>query len=265
MEELIGFVISILMGISLGLMGSGGSILTIPNLVYMFAIPPVLASSYSLLIVGVSSLVGVIPKLKRKEVNFSIVKFFGSASLLGMIVTRKLILPSIPEELTFGSIEISRDFLFMIFFAFLMLFAGISMVSGRKESLEKDKQLSSIRTKMLLLVQGAGVGILSGLFGAGGGFLIIPGLVILAGLSMKQAVASSLFLVVINSFVGFSSDYEMFTQMDWRLLSFLTFLSVIGIYIGNRLSNRFNASSLKHVFGYFIIFVSIIIAIGEMI
>ncbi|MBQ0147740.1 MAG: sulfite exporter TauE/SafE family protein [Flavobacteriaceae bacterium] len=265
MLQYIGYIVTVLVGVTLGMMGSGGSILTVPNLVYLFGLNPVQATSYSLFIIGITSIIGSIPKIKNKLVNYRIAIIFGVPSMLAMFITRSTIMPQIPQTFQlpiFG--EIAKDLLLMIAFAVVMILAAYSMITNKQEDCIDCGKKMEKNTK-LLVIQGWIIGMVSGVFGAGGGFLIIPGLVVLAKVPMKNAVATSLFLVAINSLVGFGSDYQQFSSLNWNLLALLTGLSIVGIIFGNYLSKFISSTLLKPIFGYFILVIAGLILIQELI
>ncbi|MGQ0738635.1 MAG: sulfite exporter TauE/SafE family protein [Bacteroidota bacterium] len=260
--EIICYIASLIIGISLGLIGGGGSILTVPVLVYLFAVNPVLATAYSLFIVGATSLIGVFPKYKGGEVNLKTAIIFGIPSIFAVFVTRAFIVPAIPHELfSIGDLRVTKPVLTMILFAVLMIFASVSMIrSGKKPSPETGEQKFNYP---LILLEGGVVGILTGLVGAGGGFLIIPALVLLSKLPMKQAIGTSLLIIAAKSLIGFTGDLGKQT-MDWTLLLSVTGLAIAGIFIGNALSKKISANSLKKGFGWFVLVMGLYIIIKEL-
>lgn len=264
MSEYIGYIITVVVGITLGLLGSGGSILTVPNLVYLFELNPMQATSYSLFIIGITSIIGTFPKIKNKLVNYRIAIIFGIPSMLSMFATRRLIMPQLPSTFQLPIIgEVEKDFVLMVAFAIVMILAAYSMITNKqKDCIDCGKKME--KNTLLLVVQGAIIGMISGVFGAGGGFLIIPGLVIFAKVPMKNAVATSLFLVAINSLVGFGSDYQQFSTLNWNLLIVLTILSILGIIIGNSISKFISSEKLKPAFGYFILVIAGLILVQEL-
>jgi len=246
-EELIGYVASILIGVVLGLLGGGGSILSIPILVYLFGVDPVLASAYSLFIVGTTSLAGAIPKYRQQLVNLRMGILFGIPSIISTFLTRLLVVPAIPEVvLQSDGIEITRRMLILGVFAILMVLASITMIRGKGEFSSNNKRFRIV----LVTLEGIVIGFLTGLVGAGGGFLIIPALVLLTGLRFKTAVGTSLFIIAINSLSGFTGDLFNHT-MEWKLLLSITALAIVGIFIGNKLSARIPGTTLRKVFGWF--------------
>jgi len=246
-EELIGYVASVLIGLVLGLLGGGGSILSIPILVYFFDVDPVLASAYSLFIVGVTSLAGAIPKYRQQLVNLRTGILFGVPSIISTFLTRLIVVPAIPE-IVFqqGDVEITRRMLILGLFAILMVLASIPMIRGRGEVTSENKRFRIV----LVTVEGLVIGFLTGLVGAGGGFLIIPALVFLTGLRFKTAVGTSLFIIAVNSLSGFTGDLFHHT-MNWNLLLAITGLAIVGILIGNKLSGRIQGKTLRKAFGWF--------------
>jgi hypothetical protein len=258
--ELIGYLVSILIGISLGLIGSGGSILTVPLLVYFFQVSPLLATTYSLAIVGLSSIAGIISRIKQKLVDFKTIFIFGIPSIIGVFSSRKFILPAIPEQMYEGPhFMLTKGHFIMLFFATLMLVAALSMILGKNK--KEHEGIIPVYGFSLILV-GFCEGSLTGIVGAGGGFLIIPALVILAKLPMKRAIATSLVIISIKSLVGFSGDL-MHTSVDWSFLSKIILLATTGIITGNYLNKKMEGAKLKKGFGFFVLVMALIIFIEQ--
>jgi uncharacterized membrane protein YfcA len=258
--ELIGYVASICIGLVLGMLGSGGSILSIPILVYLFHVDVVMASAYSLFIVGVTSLVGAIPKYKEQLVSFKTGLLFGIPSIVSIFCTRKWIVPSIPDVILHaGSFVLTKRILLLGLFAILMILASVSMIKARRQTKQEDS-----RSRVFLVVlEGILIGVLTGLVGAGGGFLIIPALVLLTGLPFKTAVGTSLFIIAINSLAGFLGDVLNYT-MHWPFLLTITVLAVTGILIGNKLSRKISSVKLKRSFGWFVLLTGLWILVREL-
>ena len=258
--ELIGYLVSILIGISLGLIGSGGSILTVPLLVYFFHVSPLLATTYSLAIVGLSTIAGVISRIKQKLVDFKTILVFGIPSIIGVFSSRIFILPAMPELIYGGPhFMLTKDHFIMLFFATLMLIAALSMILGKNKK-EQEGVLPVYGFSLMLV--GFCEGSLTGIVGAGGGFLIIPALVILAKLPMKKAIASSLVIISIKSLVGFTGDL-MYTSVDWSFLSKIILLATTGIITGNYLNKKMEGAKLKKGFGFFVLAMALIIFIEQ--
>lgn len=258
--ELIGYVACIFIGVVLGILGGGGSILSIPILVYLLNIDVVMASAYSLFIVGTTSFVGAIPKYKKHLVNLRTGFFFGLPSIVTIFITRKWIVPSIPEIVyQTESLTLTKRVLILGVFAILMILASISMIRPSKEITNNNHRFRVV----LVIIEGIIIGFLTGLVGAGGGFLIIPALVLLTGLPFKTAVGTSLFIIAINSLVGFLGDVLNYS-MDWKLLLSVTALSVIGILIGDRISKKIPAATLRKSFGWFVLIMGCWILFREL-
>ena len=261
--EIIGYLASILIGVSLGLIGGGGSILTVPVLVYLFHVEPVLATAYSLFIVGSSSLVGAWPKYKQGFVNLKTAIIFGIPSIASVYATRKFLVPAIPSELgSIAGFEITKSLLMMLLFAILMVAASFSMIRSKSSNLDVKEEAQTFNYPMILL-EGALVGVLTGLVGAGGGFLIIPALVMLSKLPMKQAVGTSLLIIAAKSLIGFTGDLGNKT-MDWTLLLSVTALAITGIFIGDKLSKKIDGNKLKKGFGWFVLIMGLYIIAQQL-
>jgi uncharacterized membrane protein YfcA len=261
--EIAGYIASLIIGISLGLIGGGGSILTVPVLVYLFGINPVLATAYSLFIVGATSLVGVIPKYRDNMVNIKTALIFGIPSILAVYATRMWVVPAIPENIaTIGSFNLTKPLLLMLLFAVLMTFASISMIRDKNKD-DGEKAVEQKFNYPLIIVEGLVVGTLTGLVGAGGGFLIIPALVLLSKLPMKQAIGTSLLIIAMKSLLGFLGDVSH-TVMDWKLLMTVTGLAILGLLLGNSFNKKVNAKTLKKAFGWFVLVMGIYIIVKEL-
>jgi uncharacterized membrane protein YfcA len=262
---IIGLFASTLIGISLGLIGGGGSILTVPVLVYLFDVDPVLATAYSLFIVGLSSLVGAYPKYKSGMIDLKTAVVFGIPSIIAVFLTRKVLVPAIPDTLfNIGNLEFTKALAMMILFAILMVAASVSMIRDKKDAAQEVNGERHFNYPMILL-EGAVVGVLTGLVGAGGGFLIIPALVMLSKLPMKQAVGTSLLIIAAKSLIGFTGDVmENAAKMDWTLLAAVTSLAIVGIFLGNQMSKKIDGASLKKGFGWFVLVMGIYIIIKEL-
>lgn len=259
--QIFGYIGALCIGIILGLIGGGGSILTVPILVYLLYFNPVIATAYSLFVVGVSALVGAIHNIRKGLVDFRTAIVFAIPALLAVYATRKFIVPTIPERLfSIGDYVVTKDVGIMIFFAMIMLLASISMIITKRE---KQQEETAIRYNYpVIFIEGIAVGVLTGIVGAGGGFLIIPALVLLAKLPMKKAVATSLLIIAIKSLIGFIGDIENLA-IDWSFLLSFTSISIIGIFIGMWLTNFINGKKLKKGFGWFVLIMGIYIIFKE--
>ncbi|MBL4708211.1 MAG: sulfite exporter TauE/SafE family protein [Flavobacteriales bacterium] len=261
--DLLGYVGALLIGLVLGLIGGGGSILTVPILVYLLLVNPVLATAYSLFVVGVTAAVGTLRNIPKKIIDWRTAIVFSIPAFIAVYIARKFIVPGIPEELFYvGETVITKDLAIMVFFAVVMLLASISMIRKKKERkvAEGDQKFNY----PIIILEGMGVGMVTGIVGAGGGFLIIPALVILANLPMKKAVATSLLIIAVKSLIGFIGDVENLT-IDWRFLLSFTGLSVIGIFMGIYLNQFIDGKKLKKAFGWFVLVMGIYILYKEIV
>lgn len=256
---IIGYVASAFIGISLGLIGGGGSILTVPILVYLFGIDTTLATSYSLFIVGSTALVGAIRHRRLGNLHMQTALAFALPSIVSSILVRRLILPIIPEELAvFGGFALTKDSLLLLLLAALMVWTSYSMIKG-KAPLRTDDVPS--RTRLALM--GLAVGVVTGLLGAGGGFLIIPALIFFAKLPMKQSVGTSLFIIFLNAVITFATDLQSGVQLNWLLLSTISAIAFAGMIVGTQLSKKIHGNRLKPAFGWLVLFMGIYIIIKE--
>lgn len=260
---LVGFAAAVLIGISLGLIGGGGSILTVPVLVYILGVDPVLATAYSLFVVGSTSLVGAGTFMKKGLVNYKTAIVFAIPSFIAVFLTRKFLVPWLPDPLfSIGEMAITKNVGIMVFFALIMLAASISMIRNKK-CVDCDENEPIRFNFPMIALEGSVVGVITGIVGAGGGFLIIPALVILARLPMKMAVGTSLLIIAAKSLIGFLGDISTQT-IDWKMLLIFTGLSIVGIFIGSALSKKINEKALKTGFGWFVLLMGIYIIGKEL-
>ena len=261
--EILGYIFAIIVGLTLGLTGGGGSILTVPVLVYLIGVSPVLATAYSLFIVGASSLVGAISFMQQKLVHYKTALIFGLPSLIAVYVTRKFIMPIVPENIIeTSSFILTKDVFIMIFFSIIMIVAAVSMIK-KKKNLEHTTQKITYNYPMIL-IEGLIVGAVTGFIGAGGGFLIIPALVVFAKMPMKLAVGTSLLIIAIKSLIGFLGDVGE-QQIDWIFLLIFSAITIAGIFIGLQLNKKISAQNLKKGFGWLVLFMGAFIILKEII
>ena len=274
--EIIGYIGAVVMGLSLGLIGGGGSILTVPILVYLFQVDAVLATAYSLFIVGLTSLVGSVSHVRLGNVHWRTAIVFGIPSIISVFLTRSYLVPRIPDPImTFGqdpsggaALVITKSVGLLLLFAVIMVMAAYSMIKPAKKSgdntLEKAEDVQPQFNYPLILAEGAIVGVVTGLVGAGGGFLIIPALVLLAKLPMKQAVGTSLMIIAAKSLIGFVGDIRGNEVIDWSFLGVFSSIAVVGILLGSWLSKRIPGEKLKPAFGWFVLVMGTYIIIKEL-
>lgn len=261
---IIGYAASLLMGLSLGMIGGGGSILTVPILVYLFHIDPVLATAYSLFVVGLTALVGGLSYLKKGEVDLKTGFLFAIPSFLGVYATRALLLPKLPLEIFhLGGWLVTKPLLIMLVFAVLMVLASISMIKPQRKP-SPSSSLNHSSRFLIIGLEGLFVGTITGFVGAGGGFLIIPALVVLVGLPMKKAVGTSLFIIATKSLIGFLGDWQQSPVIDWSLLFTISTIAVVGLSVGMKLSSRVSESTLKKGFGYFVLLMGCFVLFDQL-
>lgn len=261
LTSVIAHLLALLIGISLGLIGSGGSILTVPILVYILHIEPYLATAYSLFIVGSTAVVGAVKNFRQKQVDLKAVFFLGIPSLVTVFITRAFILPLIPSTIEILTFKLEKNVALMVLFSIVMFTSAYKMISTKKASSQQYDNTSQNNTA--LLIQGLIIGLIAGTVGAGGGFLIIPALVLLSNVPMKKAIGTSLFIIAIQSLLGFLGDLSH-TSFDWNLLLGLTSISIIGIFVGMYLTKLIPDSNLKKGFGYFVLVLAIAIFTTEV-
>ena len=257
--EILGYVGALFIGLVLGLTGGGGSILTVPILVYLMSINPVTATAYSLFIVGTTSTFGAIQNYRKNLVDIKNGFIFAIPSFIAVYLTRKFIVPRIPEIIIESPILITKNTFLMLFFAVIMIFGALSVLKKKSQDNNNEEK----RNLILIGIQTFTIGIIIGLVGAGGGFLIIPSLILFAKLPMRKAVGTSLFIIAMNSLVGFIGDVQNL-EIDWVFLLTFSAISVVGIFIGMYLTKYTNESQLKKIFAYFVLVMAAIILLNEM-
>lgn len=260
---ILGYLAFIFMGLSLGMIGGGGSILTVPILVYLLKIDPILSTAYSLFVVGSTALVGGFFYLKRGEVDLRTGAIFALPSFVAVYLVRSLVVPNLPEQVvSLGGFHFTKSLLVMAIFAILMLLASSSMI--RKTKTSQGVEMSPVMKFLVIALEGFLVGGVTGFVGAGGGFLIIPALVVLVGLPMRIAVGTSLLIISAKSLVGFTGDLQHQAYIDWTLLWTVTGIAIVGLLIGTQLSSRVSDEKLKTGFGYFTLVMGTLILIDQI-
>lgn len=260
--EILGYALSVVMGFTLGLLGGGGSILTVPILVYVLGVNPVLSTAYSLFVVGSTAVVGGWRKHVQNLVAWKPGLIFALPSLVSVFLTRYYLVPAIPEVLiSLGSFTLTKNIAIMIFFGVVMLLASYSMIRKRPISTQqKDNRYNY----PIILLEGAVVGLITGLVGAGGGFLIVPALVLMVGLPIKKAVGTSLVIIAIKSLIGFLGDVGSGQPIDWGFLLWFTAFSIVGMLLGNLATRYIAPEKLKTGFGWFVLVMGVFIILIEI-
>lgn len=244
---IVGYIAAVVMGAVLGLLGGGGSILTVPIFTYMLGVDASNATTWSLFVVGIAAAIGVLRYMPRGHVDYRTALIFGIPSVISVFLTQSELRPRMPDVFfEIGSVEVTRNIFLMLLFAVMMLAASVSMIRGRA-----GMQAGERPNRVKLALVGALVGLFAGLVGAGGGFIIVPALVLIAGLGMKKAVGTSLLVISVQSLIGFTGALKAGVHTDWGLLLPFTGFSVIGIIIGVALARYIPGAKLKPAFGWF--------------
>ncbi len=253
--QIYGYIASVFMGLSLGLVGGGGSILTVPILVYLFLIDPMIATSSSLFIVGSTACVGAVLAYLRGDIDIKTGVLFFLPSFVGVYLTKYFILPMIPETVfVFQNFIFTKPLLIMSLFAILMLMASLAMIQSKKKSIEKSDQYMQQKSRRIQIsAQGFTVGVVTGFVGAGGGFLIVPALVNIVGLNMRKAIGTSLMIIAANSLFGFTISMFKGLVVDWIFLFSILGMALVGLIIGSFFSKKVSERELKTGFGYFVL------------
>ncbi|MEY2963712.1 MAG: hypothetical protein RL754_973 [Bacteroidota bacterium] len=265
--EIAGYIASVFIGISLGLIGGGGSILTVPVLVYLFGIGAEMSTAYSLFIVGSTALVGGIRNATLGNVNYKTALVFTPPAFIAVYATRAYLVPAIPDHImTVGGFDLTKDIAIMVFFAIVMLAASVSMIRNKRKDAEGVEEDAEPQFNIpAIIAEGAVVGVLTGIVGAGGGFLIIPALVLFAKLPMKKAVGTSLLIIAAKSLIGFIGDVQRFgSELDWTLLLTVTAIAIAGIFIGIYLTKFIDGKKLKKGFGWFVLVMAVYIILKQV-
>lgn len=261
--EILAYIAAALVGISLGLIGGGGSILTVPVLVYLFGLDPLLSTSYSLFIVGSTSLIGAINNYRQGLVSIKTAVLFGLASITTVYFTRKYLIPLVPEQLlSIGGFSLTRSIVTLLLFAILMIAASFAMIRNNNK-VEPDITSKKGLQILKLLLTGVAIGLATGILGAGGGFLLIPTLVLLVGLPVKEAIGTSLLIIALNSLIGFTGDIGHF-PINWLFLFKITAVAIAGILTGGLIGKRINGGKLKQGFGWFVLIMGTYIIMKEL-
>lgn len=259
---LLGYILAMVMGVALGLLGGGGSILTVPLLVYFFGLDGVSAITSSLCIVGITALVGALLSAKNKNIDLKVAVMFSLPSLISIYFVRQIVLPLIPYSLMFYQIKITKPFLLLVAFSGVMLLASLAMIrSGKKSNSTHNSEV--MPSYAFITLRGFGVGTVTGFVGAGGGFLIIPALVLFLRLPMQKAVGTSLFIIAINSLFGFWMSPEP-QQLSNPMLIVIIGAALVGLLIGARFAQKIDEARSKQLFGYFVLIVGTFLLFDQL-
>lgn len=264
MLVVVGYILATVVGFTLGLLGGGGSILSVPILVYCFSYDPIEATTYSLFIVGSASIAGTLKYFEEKMISLPGVILFGIPSVLAMFFTRRFLIHELPETLIkIGSFEITKNLFVIILFAIIMIIAARFMIKGRDRVAADELRWNAPLITMILL--GVATGFLSSLVGAGGGFIIIPVLIKFFKMPIKRAIGTSLCIIMLNSLIGFTGDVSAHVSIDYLFLIKFTGLTILGIFAGIYASRHISGNKLKPIFGWFVLIMGIFIITKELI
>jgi len=260
--DILGYFGAFTVGLVLGLSGGGGSIITVPVMVYLFGINPITATAYSLFVVGSTSSIGAFQNLRKHLIDVKTAVIFAIPAFTIVYLTRRYLVPIIPDLVfMMGDFEVTKEIFVMTFFGIVMTLSSISMIRSKKD-IPNPEFKSTINIPFLIFI-GMCVGLLTGIIGAGGGFLIIPALVLLAKLPMKKAIGTSLLIIAANSLIGFTGDLQNRT-VDWSFLFLFTGISILGIITGVYSAKFISGTKLKKGFGWFTLIVAFYILYREL-
>lgn len=259
--EILGYLFAVFIGLIMGVIGGGGSILSVPVFAYLFKFDAITATALSLFVVGITSFVGSIEQIKHKRIDFNTAILFGIPSIIGVLFSRRLVLPNLPQYIiNKWGILITKEMFILVLFAVLMLISAYKMIN----KINKEDLIPAKETNYTLLVsQGLLVGIVTGFVGAGGGFLIVPALVMLLNMDIKKAISTSFIIISMNSLIGFISSLDTL-DINWKFILTFTLLSVIGLFIGIRVSKNIDGKKLKPLFGWLVLIMGIWIIVNEL-
>jgi len=261
--EILGFIASFAMGLTLGVIGGGGSILTVPIMVYLFGFSPTIATGYSLFVVGLTALFGSAMYIRKGDVDFKVGIIFSIPSMIGVNIARGWILPKIPQTLVnFKGFSLTKEIFVMAVFAALMIMASYSMIKKKNEQVPPE--IHPFMRTPLIAFQGLIVGLIAGFIGAGGGFLIIPALVLRAGLSMRLAIGTSLLIIALQSLFGFAGDVSRGMTVDWIQLGLIATIAITGIMFGSAVAHEIKEQKLKTTFGWFVLVTGMTIFLEQL-
>ncbi len=251
----VGLVVSLIIGVVLGLVGGGGSILTVPLVHYFFGESLFLATTYSLFVVAVAAGTGVVTRIKDRQIDFKGGIVFVIPSMITAFLIRRYVMEMFPVTFPIGKFDVSRDVLIAVLLVTVMFYTAFRTLFSRKQAVG-----GSVSAPVVILF-GILTGLLSGFIGAGGGFIIVP-ILLRMGLEMKKAVGTSMFIVAIQSAVALVGDFmgknlSHENAIDWQLLLMITGMTVAGVLIGGVLQKRFSGKMLRNFFSIVLICVAL--------
>ena len=256
MLEILGYFLFLFAGLFFGLFGSGGSIIIIPILIYIYQLSIYEATSYSLLLVFLISVFGTIKHIKQKNFDIQNIIIFITPTLFFTAISRVFLFPNIPDFIAI--LNISKDNLLMILFSIVIFFSGISVFQSHQISIKNHFNIRLILTGII-------VGLLTGLLGIGGGFIILPALILFANMNMKQAASSTLFIIMLNTLLAILLEFTVFNfRFDFIFISCILLSSLVGVLIGMYLLNKINQNLTKKMFSVTLLLLSLVIFFIEL-
>lgn len=261
----VGYVSLAFTGVVLGLLGAGGSILGVPILVYLLGVTPVAATGYSLVLVGGTALVGAFQYIRRGYAHPRMAILYGIPAILGVYASRRVIFPAVPDPVfSIGGLIVSKDTLIMVIFAAFMVIAARKMIGSARQDDTDEYRPHRYVPAWLIAALGAAVGVLTGFVGAGGGFMILPVLVLLGGLPMRMAIGTSLLVIAAQSLIGFVGEVQAVESINYLFVGSILVPPFFGILLGTFLNRKVRATRLKTGFGWFLLAIGLVIVVHEM-
>ncbi|OJF69991.1 permease [Alteromonas sp. V450] len=262
----IGYMTAVLMGMVLGVIGAGGSILTVPILVYLMGVSPSVATGYSLLLVGTTAAFGAIKYFREGLINVKTSLLFAIPSVVAVFLSRAYLMPAIPDTLAFQTLTVDKELGIMVLFATLMLAsAGMMLKKAYSKSATAPEVIERKQPNIgLIVIEGAVVGVVTGILGAGGGFLIIPALVLMLGMPMQNAVGASLFIIALKSLLGFIGDLQTGIQLEMPLLPLMLLATFVGMAISTKIAGKLDGVALQKCFAFFTLVIAVFIITKEL-
>ncbi|HAT1880077.1 TPA: sulfite exporter TauE/SafE family protein [Legionella pneumophila] len=258
---LLGYSLALLMGLILGMIGAGGSILTMPILVYLLGVTPMVATGYSLMVAGSAAFLGAISYWRQKQIYLKAALIFAIPAMITVFLTRAYLVSHLPDSI----IGVSLDHFIMILFSFLMIIASSFLFMPLAIPSSNSSQNWNIKQYSKAITSSICVGIISGLVGAGGGFLIVPALMAFFDLQVKEAIGTSLAIIAINALAGINGDIASGVVFDWSFLILFTILTLSGLIFGISIGSKLQDRRLKTLFSLFALLIGITIFVKEII
>lgn len=259
--EVVGYLLAFIVGLVMGLIGAGGSILSSGLMIYIFGLNPMISASYTLLNVGIISLVGSIQYYRKDLVQIRTGLLFAAPAIVTVLYMRAYVVPSIPHIIfESGSMAFSKDLFVKLVFAILMIIIAWNMITKKTVETQKANNLNAWMVTLIGII----VGLLTGIVGVGGGFMIVPALLFFTGLNVKTAVGTSLFIITLNTGVGFFGDFAAGVVYNWAFLIKFISLTVLGMLISGLVVHKVQTEKIKKLFAIVMLFLGTWIIFKEL-